>query len=168
MCTFNKMVNGEQITVQFYVDSLKVSHKNRAVLEDFLTNLRDEIGQEDELIENKGLVHRYLGIRIDYSISRKLAFTMFDYLEDVIVEDNKDLKNSCLYYPGNDSLMEIAYSSPSLPTKDAKLFHCHLARLLFASKRARPNIQVYVAILCTKVKAPTEQDYKKLGKILVT
>ena len=25
MCTFNKMVNGKQITVQFYVDDLKVS-----------------------------------------------------------------------------------------------------------------------------------------------
>ena len=28
MCTFNKMVNGEQITVQFHVDDLKVSHKD--------------------------------------------------------------------------------------------------------------------------------------------
>ena len=27
MCTFNKIVNGEQITVQFHVDDLKVSHK---------------------------------------------------------------------------------------------------------------------------------------------
>ena len=27
MCTFNKKVNGEQITVQFYVDDLEVSHK---------------------------------------------------------------------------------------------------------------------------------------------
>ena len=28
MCTFNKMVNGEHITVQFHVDDLKVSHKD--------------------------------------------------------------------------------------------------------------------------------------------
>ena len=27
MCTFNRMVNGEQITVQFHVDDLQVSHK---------------------------------------------------------------------------------------------------------------------------------------------
>ena len=45
MCTFNKMVNGEQITVQFHVDDLKVSHKDQAVLEDFLSNLRNEFGQ---------------------------------------------------------------------------------------------------------------------------
>ena len=38
------MVKSEQITVQFHVDDLKVSHKDQAVLEDFLTNLRDEFG----------------------------------------------------------------------------------------------------------------------------
>ena len=92
MCTFNKMVNGEQITVQFYVDDLKVSHKEQAVLEDFLKDLRDEFGPEDELTENKGLVHKYLGITIDYSIPRKVVFIMFDYLEDVIVEASQDLK----------------------------------------------------------------------------
>ena len=57
MCKFNKMVNDEQITVQFHVDDLKVSHKEQSVLDDFLKDLRDEFGQEDELTENKGLVH---------------------------------------------------------------------------------------------------------------
>ena len=47
MCTFNKMVNGEQITVQFHVDDLKVFHKEESVLEGFLGNLRSEFGQED-------------------------------------------------------------------------------------------------------------------------
>ena len=86
MCTFNKMVNGEQITVQFHVDDLKVSHKDQVVLEDFLTDLRDEFGQEDKLTVNKGLVNEYLGITIDYSIPRKVVFTICDYLEDAIVE----------------------------------------------------------------------------------
>ena len=46
MSIFNKMVNGEQITVQFHVDDLKVSHKDQAVLEDFLGDLRSEFGQK--------------------------------------------------------------------------------------------------------------------------
>ena len=91
---------------------------------------------------------------------------MFDYLEDVIVEASKDLKNSRSYYTGNDFLIKIDEDSPRLPTKDADLFHCHVARLLFASNRARPDIQVCVAFLCTRVKVPTEQDYKKLGKVI--
>ena len=107
MCTFNKMVNGEQITTQFHVDDLKGSYKDQAVSEDFLSNLRGEFGTEDKLTKNKGLVYKYLGITIDYSIPRKVVFTMFDYLEDVIVKANKDLKNSRSYYPGNGSLMKV-------------------------------------------------------------
>ena len=43
MCKFNKIVNGEQITVQFHVADLKVSHKEQAVLEDFLKDLRNNL-----------------------------------------------------------------------------------------------------------------------------
>ena len=42
MCTLNKMANGEQITVWFHVEDLKVSHKDHAVLDDFLNDLRSE------------------------------------------------------------------------------------------------------------------------------
>ena len=114
------MVNKEQIIFQFHVDDLKVSQKDQDVLKDFLTNLRDDFGQEDKLTQNKGLVHKYLGITIDYSISHKIIFTIYDYFEDVIVEADKDLKNSRLYYPGNDSLIKVDYHLPSLPTKDAE------------------------------------------------
>ena len=156
MCTFNKVVNGKQITVQFHVDDLKVSHKDGTVLQNFLNNLRDEFAQKDKLTESKGLIHEYLGIKIDYSIPCRGVFTMFGYLEDVIVEASQDLKNSCSYYPGNDSLMKVDEDSPKLPTNDADLFHSHIAILLFASKRARPNIQVCMAFLCRRIKAPTE------------
>ena len=101
------MFNGEQITVHFHVDDLKVSHKDQAVPENFLTNLRYQFGQQDKLTENKGLAHEYLGITTDYLIPHKVVFTMFDYLEDVIVEANENLKNSCLYYPRNDSHMKV-------------------------------------------------------------
>ena len=57
MCTFNKMVDDEQITVQFHADDLKVSHKDQSALEDFLGDLRIEFGQDDKLRENKGLIH---------------------------------------------------------------------------------------------------------------
>ena len=143
-----------------------MSHKDQAVLEDFLTDLRDKFGQENELTENKKLIHEYLGIMIDYLIPRKVVFTMFYYLEDVIVETNEDLKNSHLYYLGNDSLMKVDQDSPRLPTKDAELFLSHVARLLFASKRTRPDIQVYVAFLCIRVKVLIEQDCKKLEKVI--
>ena len=94
-------------------------------------------------------MHEYLGITIDYSITGRVVFTMFNYLEDKIVKAAEDPKNSCSYYPGNNQLFKVDYDSPRLPHKDAELFHCHVTRLLFANKRARSNIQVCVAFLCT-------------------
>ena len=67
------MVNSEQITVQFHVDDLKVSHKDHAVLDDFLNGLRNEFRREFKLPENKGLIHKYLGITIDYSVAGKVG-----------------------------------------------------------------------------------------------
>ena len=40
------------------------------------------------------------------------------------------------------------------------------ARLLFAAKQARPDIQVAVAYLCTRVQEPTEDDYLKLARVI--
>ena len=102
MCTFNKIVNGG------------VSHKDQAVLEDFLDELRSELGQEGELKENKGLMLEYLDITIDYLIAGKVVFTMFDYLEDVIIEAADDLKNSRSYYPRNNQLFKVDDDSPRL------------------------------------------------------
>ena len=37
---------------------------------------------------------------------------------------------------------------------------------MFASKRERPDIQVCVTFLCTRVKSPTEEDYEKFGYVI--
>ena len=46
------------------------------------------------------------------------------------------------------------------------MFHHNVAKLLFLCKRARPDIQTAVAFLCTRVKAPDTDDYKKLTRVM--
>ena len=45
-------------------------------------------------------------------------------------------------------------------------FHTFVAKGLFASKRARPDIQPTIAILSTRVKEPTKGDWKKLLRLM--
>ena len=45
-CTFNKIVNGEQLTVQFHVDDLKASHRDEKVLDEFMVQLKEEFGKK--------------------------------------------------------------------------------------------------------------------------
>ena len=91
---------------------------------------------------------------------------MFDYLEDTIVEAPEESKPNKCMHPCNGNLFKVKENSPLLDPKKADLFHRLVMRLLFASKRARPDIQVTVAFLCTGVKAPTEEDYRKLGRLI--
>ena len=46
------------------------------------------------------------------------------------------------------------------------MFHHNTAKLLFLYKRARPNIQLAVAFLCTWVQKSDTDDYKKLPKVM--
>ena len=76
---------------------------------------------------------------------------MFDHPKDVTVEAYEELKNSRSHYSGNDQLFKVDVESPSLPAKDAELFYRYVTRLLFTSKRARPDIQACVVYIFTKM-----------------
>ena len=41
-----------------------------------------------------------------------------------------------------------------------------MAQLLYLSKRARPDIQLSVSFLCTKVRGPDTDEYKKLVRVI--
>ena len=86
-CTFNKMVNGKQCTIQFRVDDLKLSHVEQGVLDDGIIDKLDDIFGSDggKLAASYGYVHEYhLGMTIDLSEVGRVVFTMYDYLEDTI------------------------------------------------------------------------------------
>ncbi len=61
--------------------------------------------------------------------------------------------------PASDKLFEADKDSEKLPKEEANYYHRIVARLLFASKRVRPDILTAVSYLCTRVKLPTRSDY---------
>jgi hypothetical protein len=53
-----------------------------------------------------------------------------------------------------------------LDQERAEIFHTFVAKALFACKRSRCDLQVAVAMLCTRVQSPTDEDWKKLLRML--
>ena len=92
-------------------------------------------------------MHEYLGVAVDYSLLGKVAFTMFEYLKDIISEALEESKPSRCTHPCNkeDSLL--------INAKRVDPFHRLVTILLSARKRARPDTQLTVAFLCVRVKA---------------
>ena len=77
---------------------------------------------------------------------------MLDHPKNVIVKDYIQLKYSCSQYFGNNQRFKVEVESQSLPEKDAELFYCFVARLLFRNKIARPDIQACVPYIFTRIK----------------
>ena len=57
-------------------------------------------------------------------------------------------------------------TSIQLNNDEGQLFHHLLAKLLYLSKCTRQDIQTAVAFLCTRVREPDTNDYKKLTKVM--
>ena len=127
-----------------------------------------------ELAETKGDIHEYLGLTIDFSgrynpddpgKKSQVVFTMYDYIEDIIASAPPDMRGIAPN-PARSNLFSVHETSPRLSPVEADKFHSMMARLLFAAKRAQPDIQVVVAYLCTRVREPTEYNYLKLTRVI--
>jgi len=69
ICLANKMINGEQFTVLWHVDDLKISHKDKKVVDQFIqwAIKKHEDSEITKLKPSRGMVHDHLGITLDYS-----------------------------------------------------------------------------------------------------
>ena len=164
------MENGKWITIELHVDDLKLSHVKEAVLEKYVKMLNDRFKTKfRELTVNRSDVHDFLGLQLDY-MHRKdhyVKLTMCYFLEDILKEvDEKDDMNGKCVTPAAANLFTVVQTSKKLSVNKADYFHRIVAGLLFASKRARPDLQVAVAYVCTRVKCPNEADYDKLRRLI--
>ena len=67
--------------------------------------------------------------------------------------------------PATENLLEKGFGKALTPDK-REAFHKTVAQGLFLCKRARPDIQLTIAVLCTRVLAPFESDWKKLVRLM--
>ena len=70
------------------------------------------------------------------------------------------------FTPSEHHFFDIAEDSTKISQADADLFQQFVAQLLYLSKRARPDIQLAVSLLCTRVRGPDTYDYKKLVMVM--
>jgi hypothetical protein len=156
----------KQCTVLWHVDDLKISHVDKAVVDEILRILDERYGKDAPLTTTRGRIHEYLGMTIDFSTKGKVMIRMDDYVDNILSESREDM-NGVASSPAAEHLFEVNDVDPDLlPEKDAQYFHTMTAKLLFLSKRARPDLQQAVAFLTTRVRKPDSDDYKKLGRVI--
>ena len=166
-CVMNKTVDGKQCTVRWHVDDLKILHVKKKVVEDLVDLLNKNYGKEAPLTVTRGKIHDYLGMTIDYLTPRKVIFSMFDYIDGLLHEAPEDLFSGGIPKSGTAKhLFDVNEDATPLDEERAEIFHHLMAKLLYLCKHVQPNLQLPVGFLCTRVKAPDVDNWKKLGCLL--
>ena len=183
-CVANKQVKGEQLTVCFHVDDCKISHVNPKVIDEIIEWLRSEYENifEDgtgQMKVHRGKNHKYLGMSLDFSHANQCRVTMIDYLDEIVVTYDKALKelsdgfiaikkksNKARTSAAPDDLFVINEDAEKLSEEGATAFHNLVAKTLYVSKRARPDVSTAIAFLTTRVRAPDVDDWRKLSCLM--
>jgi hypothetical protein len=164
-CVANKMINGKQCTIVWHVDDLKVSHVDADVLEDIVTELDKSYGKQKPLVVTRGKVHDYLGMTLDFVTPGKVIVKMQDYNEEMLDELPPEFSGVATT-PAADHLFRVNPDAEKLSTELSDLFHHFTTKLLYLSKRARPDVQTTTTFFTTRAQAPDVDDYKKLNRIM--
>jgi len=104
-------------------------------------------------------------MKIDYRKKGKVTFSMEEYIDKLLKAAPYDMQGIART-PAAVHLFNINDGANKLPEEKALLFHHIVAQLLYLCRRSRQDIQTAVAFLCTRVKNPDEDDYKKLSRVI--
>jgi hypothetical protein len=123
-CIYNKTVQGIQITIVIYVDDLFVSSINEALIDDLENLLKAKF---HEISTHDGIIHSYLGMSFDFSVTQCVTVSMDGYIQDLLslTEVTGSAKT-----PAQDHLFVIR-DLPLLNSADTAMFHTLVAKLLY-------------------------------------
>ena len=118
-------------------------------------------GNKMPVTATRGDLHDYLGMTLDYSSDGKVAIRMEAYVENMLADLPASFDGSDTT-PTAEHLFKVNDKAESRGQGNADKFHSNTAKILFLCKRARPEIQTPVAILCTRVESPDVDDIKNM------
>jgi hypothetical protein len=171
-CIANKTINGKQCTVMWNVDDLNISHVDAKVVTTILNLLDAKYGQEimggkqAVLKINRGCIHEYLGMTLDYSEPGYIKLKMVDYVNKILQEMPKEMDGTATS-PAAEYLFKIINGVKTLDDTASEFFHATVASsFLYVSEVG----QIYKLrsrfYAPARVQQPTRHDYNKLVRVI--
>ena len=91
---------------------------------------------------------------------------MQDFIQGVLDDCPGELMKGASATLAANYLFNVNPDCRKLGEEKASQFHHLTAKLLYLSKRARPDLQTAESFLTIRVQEPDEDDYKKLGQCI--
>lgn len=107
------------------------------------------------------MVHEYLDMTLDFTKPGKVAVYMTEYILRMVEEVPEEF-GGVANSPAANHLFDINDACETLDEGRAARFHHMVAKSFLVCKRARPDIQMTVGFLSTRVRTPNESNWRKL------
>jgi hypothetical protein len=161
-CVFNKYdANGVQCTVCFHVDDVLVTSESQIMIDEFKAAVKERY---ENVSVTEGKKHSYLGRLFDFTEDWKCKISMNGALESLLDDENVE---GVMASPATNNIFDVDESSERLSPEKQKNFYSTVQRLLYLYTQFRRDIGVAVSFLTTRVRNPTEEDWKKLRRLLM-
>ena len=161
-CIANKSINGKQCTVAWYVDDVKISHSQQEVIDEIINELKKDFG---DLKVTRGDEYTFLGMKIKMLKNKTVSVSTINYIHEVLDQFPQKF-NSGATTPATTHIFEINETAEKLSDEKAEIFHSIVAKLLWIAKRGRPDIELPISFLCTRVQSPDVDDWSNLERVL--
>ena len=145
-CVANKDIDGQQCTITWHVDDLKISHVEEQVVRSIIQKIQDNFGQHSELSMHIGKRHDYLGMILDFTTPGILEIDMSDYIQVILQDTPANLRGTSMV-PAAKHLFTTRPDAPKISPQEQEIFHHLTMQLMYLSQRGRPDIRTAVAFL---------------------
>ena len=155
-CVANKIIDNHQCTICWYVDDTKISHHDSKVIDEVISSIENKFGK---MTVTRGCKHTFIGVDIEFTKTGTVILSMDEYIDECTMIYQRENKKSAAT-PAKGTLFDEDKGKHVIELSDdeAERFHHTTAKLLYASKRVRINIDLAVSFLCTRVSVPTVGD----------
>jgi hypothetical protein len=164
-CLANKIINHKQFTLVWHVDDIKMLHDEEEEVTRMIKWLKSIYREDTRVL--RGRIHDYLGMTLDFTKNGEVKVTMIDYLKKITSDFPAEVHGTAIT-PATKNLYKVRPDEYRnvLWEEQGQAFHHAVAQLMFATARARKDIQHMVAFLRTRVNSPDEYDWIKLKRLM--
>jgi len=147
------------VRMALYVDDLLITFDDPKDVIELKETLTSKYGGSFKFPVNGEI--EYLGMKFKAGKNGGVCVSMPSKMDDVIGDVTGKAET-----PAGMNLFSIDTMSKLLNEEEKKKFHSTTAKLLYIAKRTRPDVLLAVNFLTTRVQNPTEEDNKKLLRVL--
>ncbi len=177
-CVWIRDIKGKQMTIWFHVDDCKISHLDPKVVNHTIAWLCEEYESvftdgSSKMKVARGKVLKYLGMMLDFATSKIVKVTMLEYVDEIAgswdkacseLDDRYNIVSGCkrIATAAPNDLFKVNEDAVKLDQVRAKAFHNIMAKGIYVTKRARPDISLAIALLTMRVKGSDIDVWRKL------